>query len=116
MPNRMKSDDTVVPVIPMAREKTYRTIWISDVHLGARGSSAKKLLDFLKDAECDKMYIVGDFIDVWQLKRSRHWPQDHNDVVQKMLIIAPCTAGTCERFTLSRRVFLSTSLISNSPT
>jgi UDP-2,3-diacylglucosamine pyrophosphatase LpxH len=63
----------------------YRTVWISDLHLGARGSSAEKLIDFLKSFECDKLYVVGDFIDLWQLRKHRYWPQSHNDVIQKIL-------------------------------
>jgi UDP-2,3-diacylglucosamine pyrophosphatase LpxH len=63
----------------------YRTVWLSDLHLGTRGAHAQALLDFLKETECDKLYLVGDIIDVWRLRRERHWPQLHNDVVQKIL-------------------------------
>ncbi len=63
----------------------YRAIWISDVHLGTRGCKADHLLDFLKYAEADTFYLVGDIIDGWRLKRSWYWPQAHNDVVQKLL-------------------------------
>jgi len=63
----------------------YRTIWISDIHLGTRGCQAAKLLDFLKKNESDHLYLVGDIIDGWRLKRSWHWTQEHNDVVQKIL-------------------------------
>ena len=63
----------------------YRTLWISDIHLGTRDSKAQELLAFLKSATYDKLYVVGDFIDVWQLKRTRRWQQEHNDVVQKLL-------------------------------
>ena len=63
----------------------YRTIWISDIHLGTRGCKADKLLDFLKKTESDNLYLVGDIIDGWRLKRSWYWPQEHNDVVQKIL-------------------------------
>lgn len=63
----------------------YRTIWISDVHLGSRGSKAEFLLDFFKHTESDYLYLVGDIIDGWRLKRSWYWPQAHNDVVQKLL-------------------------------
>ena len=65
--------------------KHYRTIWISDVHLGTKGCQAEALLDFIKEHECDKLYLVGDIIDIWALKRGIHWPQSHNDVVQKLL-------------------------------
>ncbi len=63
----------------------YRTIWISDVHLGTRGCQAGKLLDFLRKTESDYLYLAGDIIDGWRLKRSWRWPQEHNDVVQKIL-------------------------------
>jgi UDP-2,3-diacylglucosamine pyrophosphatase LpxH len=63
----------------------YRTGWISDVHLGTRGSKAGVLLDFLKDAEFETLYLVGDLIDIWALRRGIYWPQEHNDVIQKLL-------------------------------
>lgn len=63
----------------------YRAIWISDIHLGTRGCQARQLLDFLKKTESDSLYLVGDIIDGWRLKRSWYWPQEHNDVVQKIL-------------------------------
>jgi len=65
--------------------KHFRTGWISDVHLGTRGSKAGALLQFLKDAEFETLYLVGDLIDIWALRRGIYWPQDHNDVVQKLL-------------------------------
>jgi len=67
------------------RVKHYRCGWISDVHLGTRESAAQALLDFLREHEFETLYIVGDFIDVWSLRRSRYWPQTHNDVIQKLL-------------------------------
>jgi UDP-2,3-diacylglucosamine pyrophosphatase LpxH len=63
----------------------YRTIWISDIHLGTRGCQAEALLDFLKHTESDFLYLVGDIIDGWHLKKRWYWPQTHNDVVQKIL-------------------------------
>jgi UDP-2,3-diacylglucosamine pyrophosphatase LpxH len=66
----------------------YRTIWISDVHLGTRGCQAKLLLDFLQHTESDYLYLIGDMVDGWRLKRSWYWPQAHNDVVQKVLLKA----------------------------
>ncbi len=63
----------------------WRTVWISDLHLGTPGCQAKALLDFLRQMECDTLYLVGDIIDGWQLRRSWYWPQSHNDVVQKIL-------------------------------
>lgn len=63
----------------------YRTGWISDVHLGTRGANAGALLNFLRDHEFDTLYVVGDLIDIWSLRRRRYWPQAHNDVIQKLL-------------------------------
>ena len=63
----------------------YRSIWISDVHLGTPGCRAEFLLDFLRYNESDHLYLVGDVIDGWQLKRRWYWTQAHNDVVQKVL-------------------------------
>ena len=65
--------------------KRYRTAWISDVHLGTPGSNAEALLAFLRDHEFETLYIVGDLIDIWSLRRSIYWPQAHNDVIQKLL-------------------------------
>jgi len=63
----------------------YRTIWISDVHLGTRGCKAEFLLDFLRHTESEYLYLVGDIIDCWRLRRSWYWAQSHNDFVQKVL-------------------------------
>src|SRR5213594_1271397 len=59
--------------------------WISDVHLGSRGANAGALLDFLREYDFETLYIVGDLIDIWQLRRGIYWPQQHNDVIQKIL-------------------------------
>lgn len=63
----------------------YRAIWLSDIHLGTPGCQATYLLDFLKHNDSDVLYLVGDIIDGWQLRRGWYWPQSHNDVVQKLL-------------------------------
>jgi UDP-2,3-diacylglucosamine pyrophosphatase LpxH len=65
--------------------RRYRALFISDVHLGAKGCQAEKLLDFLRDHDADTIYLVGDIVDGWQLKSGWYWPQAHNDVVQKLL-------------------------------
>jgi UDP-2,3-diacylglucosamine pyrophosphatase LpxH len=62
-----------------------RTVWISDLHLGTPGCQAHALLDFLRHVECETLFLVGDIVDGWQLRRSWYWPQAHNDVVQKLL-------------------------------
>jgi UDP-2,3-diacylglucosamine pyrophosphatase LpxH len=66
-------------------ERRYRAIWLSDIHLGTRGCKAKFLLDFLKHTESDYLYLVGDIVDCWRMRRSWYWHQHHNDVIQKVL-------------------------------
>lgn len=66
-------------------ERRYRTLFLSDLHLGAKVSQAHLLLDFLKHNDADTIYLVGDIVDGWKLRKGWHWPQAHNDVVQKML-------------------------------
>ncbi|MBL8667919.1 MAG: UDP-2,3-diacylglucosamine diphosphatase [Rhodospirillales bacterium] len=63
----------------------YRAIWISDIHLGTRGCNADILLDFLRKTESDYLYLVGDIVDIWRMRRSWYWRQTHNDVIQKIL-------------------------------
>jgi UDP-2,3-diacylglucosamine pyrophosphatase LpxH len=66
-------------------EQRLRSIFISDLHLGTQGCQARALLSFLKANPSDNLYLVGDIIDGWQLRRRWYWPQEHNDVVQKIL-------------------------------
>lgn len=66
-------------------ERSYRTLFISDVHLGTRASQAEMLLDLLKHTEAETIYLVGDILDFWRIKRGAVWPQTHNDVLQKLL-------------------------------
>ncbi|MBR7781250.1 UDP-2,3-diacylglucosamine diphosphatase [Undibacterium sp. LFS511W] len=63
----------------------YRTIWISDLHLGTTGCQAARLLEFLKATESETLYLVGDIIDGWQLKRRWYWDQTHNNIIQTVL-------------------------------
>ncbi|MEZ5783419.1 MAG: UDP-2,3-diacylglucosamine diphosphatase [Rhizobiaceae bacterium] len=65
--------------------RNYRTLFLSDVHLGTRGAQVGALLEFLKHHDADTIYLVGDIIDGWRLRQSWYWPQQHNDVVQKLL-------------------------------
>ena len=67
------------------RHQHHRTIFLSDIHLGTKGCNAELLLDFLKWNDADTIYLVGDIVDGWRLKRWWYWPQAHNDVVQKIL-------------------------------
>ena len=63
----------------------YRAVFISDVHLGTRTSQAEALIEFLRETEADTYYLVGDIVDFWRIRRGGHWPQAHNDVMQKLL-------------------------------
>ena len=63
----------------------YRAIWISDIHLGSPSCRAECLLDFLRHHESEYLYLVGDIVDGWQLKKNWYWKQSYNDVVQKIL-------------------------------
>lgn len=63
----------------------YRTIFISDTHLGTRRAQAEMLLTFLRTTESNTLYIVGDFIDNWALQKDWYWDQTHNDIIQKIL-------------------------------
>src|SRR5262247_2086024 len=62
-----------------------RALFISDVHLGTRTAQADQLLLFLKQFDADTIYLVGDIIDFWKVRRGPHWPQAHSDVLQKLL-------------------------------
>ncbi|CAO1653679.1 UDP-2,3-diacylglucosamine diphosphatase [Parasphingorhabdus sp. NYA22] len=69
-----------------ARDRTrYRTIWISDIHLGTRGCNADLLIDFLDHVDSDTLYLVGDIIDGWRLKKKFFWPDGHNDIIWRIL-------------------------------
>ncbi len=63
----------------------YRTVFISDVHLGTAGCQAEKLTRFLKGVTCEDLYLVGDIVDGWKLKKQFFWPQEHTNVVRKIL-------------------------------
>lgn len=65
--------------------KKYRAVFISDVHLGTRSAQAPMLLDFLKHHDAETIYLVGDIVDFWRVKRGPVWPQSHNAVLQKLL-------------------------------
>jgi UDP-2,3-diacylglucosamine pyrophosphatase LpxH len=74
-----------IRVVHTPAPRRLRTAWISDVHLGTRNSNAAALLDFLRDYEVETLYVIGDLIDGWQMRRGIYWPQQHNDVIQKLL-------------------------------
>ena len=62
--------------------RRFRSLFISDVHLGTRGCQADQLLDFLRWNDADTIYLVGDIVDGWQLRSTWHWPQAHNFTAQ----------------------------------
>ena len=69
-------------------KQKFRTVWISDIHLGTRGCNAVLLLDFLKAIECETLYLVGDILDGWRLRKGWYWPDAHNEVVRRILKLA----------------------------
>jgi UDP-2,3-diacylglucosamine pyrophosphatase LpxH len=85
----MRRDDTTLDPDPEDKPAPHalrvRTVWISDLHLGTPGCQADALLAFLRHVECETLFLVGDIIDGWQLRRQWYWPQAHNDVIQKLL-------------------------------
>jgi UDP-2,3-diacylglucosamine pyrophosphatase LpxH len=82
---RFATPPLAVPERPRPARQRYRTIWISDVHLGTRGCNADLLIDFLDSVDSDTLYLVGDIIDGWRLKKSWYWPAKHNDIVWRLL-------------------------------
>ncbi len=66
---------------------SYRTVWISDTHLGTKGCKAEYLRDFLDHVECDTLYLVGDIIDLWSwnVKSGFYWPMLHSDIVERII-------------------------------
>jgi UDP-2,3-diacylglucosamine pyrophosphatase LpxH len=65
-----------------------RTVWISDIHLGTAGCNAGMLCDFLHSIECDTLYLVGDIVDGWRLRKGWYWPGQHNEVIRRLLKMA----------------------------
>lgn len=80
------------PARPMAngerhRKLRYRTVWISDVHLGSRGCQARDVARFLRRIECETLYLVGDIVDLWRMRGRTYWPVEHNEVINCVLEI-----------------------------
>lgn len=71
--------------------KKYRSVFISDLHLGSKHCSSEELLYFLTKVKTEKLYLVGDIIDVWRLKKKWYWPKIHNKIVRKILKISEKT-------------------------
>ena len=66
----------------------FRTVWVSDLHLGTLGCRAEDLSRWLKRIECERLYLVGDIIDMWRLRSRWHWPAEHNRVIRRLLKLA----------------------------
>ena len=70
------------------RKLHFRTVFLSDTHLGTYGARAADLARFLRKVKCDKLYLVGDIIDMWRLRKRWFWPAEHNEVVRRVLRLA----------------------------
>ncbi|MCX5639843.1 MAG: UDP-2,3-diacylglucosamine diphosphatase [Planctomycetota bacterium] len=66
----------------------YRTVFVSDVHLGFRGARAEEFAAFLKRVQCERLYLVGDIVDMWALRQRWTWPLTHNQVIRRLLKLA----------------------------
>lgn len=66
-------------------KKTYKSVFLSDIHLGTKGCKAKKLLEFLHSFEAEHLFLVGDIIDGWALRRRHYWPKSHTEVIRRIL-------------------------------
>ena len=66
----------------------YRTLFLSDCHLGSRGCRAEELADFLRHVRCERLYLVGDIVDMWRLRQKWYWPTEHNRVLQRLFHLA----------------------------
>jgi UDP-2,3-diacylglucosamine pyrophosphatase LpxH len=83
--NTLEKAATVRDAMTADPTRKFRTLFISDVHLGSKAAKAEFLVDFLRFHDAETIYLVGDIVDGWRLRRAWHWPQSHNDVVQKLL-------------------------------
>lgn len=63
----------------------YRTVWLSDIHLGCKDCKATYLLDFLRHHTIDTLFLVGDIVDMWALSKQFHWPEPHNQLFHALL-------------------------------
>src|SRR3546814_1574994 len=87
IPARFPDPFTTDPHIPervIGERRSYRAVWVSDIHLGTRGCNAAMLIDFFDHVDCETLYLVGDIIDGWRLKKRHFWPPQHNDVVWRV--------------------------------
>src|SRR3546814_20286549 len=75
----------LIPERVIGERRSYRAVWVSDIHLGTRGCNTAMLIDFFDHVDCETLYLVGDIIDGWRLKKRHFWPPQHNDVVWLVL-------------------------------
>ncbi len=80
--------DVLLPRLSRRRRSRFRSVWISDLHLGSPGCKAAELLAFLGAIEPERLYLVGDIIDGWSLERQHHWPEDHERVLRRFFGLA----------------------------
>ncbi len=85
---RATSSQAIPPIATLKKKPSYHAIWLSDVHLGSKDCKAEYLLQLLKQVDTDSLYLVGDILDVWALKRRVYWPESHNKVLQQLLKMA----------------------------
>lgn len=79
-----------MPILPLqvpggAGARRYRSIFISDIHLGSKGCKAENLLDFLNHVESDYLYLVGDIVDGWRLRKRWFWPAEHDAILRSLV-------------------------------
>ena len=72
----------------MTTRLPYRSVFISDLHLGSGSARAAEVATFLKHIDCRTLYLVGDVIDMWRLRSRWHWPEEHNRVIHRILKMA----------------------------
>lgn len=80
----MKPDETDA----VKGRQYYRTVFLSDIHLGYKHCQAEFLLDFLRQVRCERLYLIGDVIDMWAMKHRFHWPRHHHAVLKRLIKIA----------------------------
>ena len=78
----------VLRALPIRARARCRTIWLSDLHLGTQGCEAEVLLGFLAHATAERIYLVGDIVDLWRLRARPYWPQAHDDIISHLLRLA----------------------------
>lgn len=74
--------------MPKTTGKKYKSVFISDLHLGSKHCNSNALLEFVSTIETERLYLVGDIIDVWRLKKKWYWPKTHNQILRKILKIS----------------------------